>query len=89
MKNSCIRCLSASVLVMWMAAAASADPVVVRFVEPDVTVGLGSVFTIDIVADIPDPVAGWGLDLTIDDGSIASTVGAPVIGASWFPEGCG
>ena len=67
--------------------------IIVRFDSPDVTVDLGEVFTIDIVADIPDPVLGWGLDLAIVDPAILSTVGAPAVGPDWFgtfaPDGDG
>ncbi len=68
--------------------------IVVRFDPPDKTVGLGDVFTMDIVADITDPVLGWGLDLSIVDPTIVSTVGAPAIDATWFavpfnPDGDG
>jgi len=47
---------------------------------------VGNLFTIDIVADIPEaePVLGWGLDLTIDDPAVISQVGSPVIGPLWY-----
>ena len=56
-----------------------------RFDPSDLTVGLGDIFTMDIVADIPDSdaVLGWGLDLTIGDPSILSIVGDPAIGPLW------
>ena len=67
--------------------------ITVRFDPPDETVGLGDVFTMDIVADITDPVIGWGLDLAIVDPTIVSTVGAPAVGPDWFgafaPDGDG
>lgn len=58
------------------------------------TVGLGDIFTVDIVADIDEPVLGWGLDLIIDNPSILSTEGLPVIDSAWFaapfnPDGAG
>lgn len=76
-----------------LTSSASGD-ISVRFEAPDVTVGLGDVFTMDIVADIDEPVLGWGLDLTIDNPSIVSTVGLPVIDSAWFaapfnPDGDG
>lgn len=67
--------------------------VTVRFDPPDVTVDLGDIFTLDIVADIPDPVVAWGLDLTIDDGLVLSTwpdnvlCSPPVIGPEWADPG--
>lgn len=67
--------------------------VVVRF-EPDVsTVGLGDTFTVDIVADLFDPILAWGIDLTVSDGSVLSTwqdnalLSLPVIGPQWADPG--
>lgn len=57
---------------------------VVRFDTPERTVGLGEVFTIDILADIEDPLVGWGLDLSFDP-SVLSLVDSPAIGPRWFP----
>lgn len=54
------------------------------FDPPETIVGLGDIFTIDIVADIPDPIVGWGLDLAFDE-SIISLVEAPTIGPAWWP----
>ena len=67
--------------------------VIVRFDPLDDRRNQGDVFTINIVADISDPVVGWGLDLTIDDPTIISQVGFPSIGSSWLagstPDGDG
>ncbi len=57
--------------------------IVVQFDVADVTVDRGDVFTLDIVAEIDQPVLGWGLDLTIDDLTIVSTVGLPTIAPTW------
>jgi len=57
---------------------------VVRFDTPERTVGLGDDFTIHILADVGDPLVGWGLDLSFDP-SILSWVGSPAIGPRWFP----
>ena len=59
--------------------------VVVQFDVADVTVELGNVFELDIVAEIDEPVLGWGLDLTIDDTTVVSPFGAPVIDPAWHP----
>ena len=81
-------------LVFAIAPNATAD-ITVRFDAPDVTVGLGDVFSMDILADIPaaEPVLGWGLDLAIADAAIASLTGAPVVAPPWFatftPDGDG
>lgn len=57
--------------------------VIVRF-EPDQAVlSLGDTSEVQIVADISEPVVGWGLDLTFD-GMIVSQVGSPMIGSAWL-----
>ncbi len=65
----------------------------VRFETPTIHVDRGSTFTVNIVADISEPVVGWGLDLTIDSPEIVSLVGSPVIGPQWYgafaPDGDG
>ena len=62
-------------------------------VPSELSVELGEVFNIDIVADIPDAVVAWGLDLTIEDAIVLSPVGDPVIGPLWIagyaPDGDG
>ncbi|MFH1108167.1 MAG: cohesin domain-containing protein [Planctomycetota bacterium] len=57
---------------------------IVRFDTPERTVGLGDVFTIDILADVGDPLVGWGFDLSFDP-SILSLVDSPAIGPRWIP----
>lgn len=57
---------------------------VVRLAPPDRAVGLGEAFTIDILADVGDPLVGWGLDLSFDP-SILALVGPPAIGPRWVP----
>ena len=52
---------------------------IVRFDTPERTVGLGEVFTIDILADAEDPLVGWGVDLSFDP-SVLSRVDSPAIG---------
>lgn len=73
---------TAIVAVLGCVQSAWAD-VTVRFDPTDSVVGLGDVFTVDIIADIPDPVLGWGLDVAFDP-SILSQVGLPAIGSSWI-----
>lgn len=58
----------------------------VRFDTPERTVGLGEVFTMDILADVGEPLVGWGLDLSFDP-SILSLPVPPAIGPRWFPAG--
>jgi hypothetical protein len=66
--------------------------ITVSFEPSSSTVAVGDIFTVDIIADIPDPVLGWGLDAAFDD-TIIIPVGAPAIGASWTsgfaPDGDG
>ena len=59
--------------------------IVVRFDPEETIADPGEVFDVDIVAEIPNPVVGWGLDLTIEDGTVASIAGAPSIGPDWSP----
>lgn len=53
--------------------------VTARFDPPIQTVTLGDVFTVDIVADIVDPIVGWGLDLSFSAPGILSIDGPPTI----------
>ena len=58
--------------------------VCVRF-EPALSeIILGHDFEIDIVADINNPVLGWGLDVTVATPGVISSTGDPDIGPSWF-----
>ncbi len=53
---------------------------------------LGGMFSISIRADLPDPVLGWGLDISYDH-SVLTMVGMPAIGPLWAggfaPDGDG
>lgn len=86
------RCAVAFFTVALSAHVGWAD-VIVRFDPPTESVTIGSVFTLDIVADIPAPVVAWGLDLTIDDPFVLSTwpvnplLPPPVIGSPWVDPG--
>ena len=57
---------------------------IVRFDPANSTVEQWEIFDIDIVADISDPVLGWGLDLAFDD-TILIQLGDPAIGPLWQP----
>jgi hypothetical protein len=57
---------------------------IVRFGTPDRAVETGEVFTMDILADVGDPLVGWGLDLSFDP-SILSLVDPPAMGPRWSP----
>ena len=60
--------------------------------DPGANISIGDIFTLNILADISEPVLGWGLDLNFDPGLVNQTA-APVIGPSWFaalsPDGDG
>lgn len=58
--------------------------ITVYFDPDDVTVGVGDTFDIDILADIQEPVTGWGIDLEIVDDTIANLIQPPDIGPLWF-----
>lgn len=60
-----------------------AVPVTVSFEPSTSSVYLNDIFTVDIIADIPDPVVGWGLDIGFNS-SVISLHSAPVIGPDWF-----
>lgn len=48
------------------------------------TFAVGDMFTVDILADIPNPVVGWGLDLAFDPTKLTLTA-PPTIGSAWSP----
>ena len=76
-----------------LAAAAASANVTVRFDPASVTINPGTIFSVAIVADIPQPVVGWGLDLNIQNPAVVSVAAAPSIGPPWVsayaPDGDG
>jgi len=52
----------------------------------NVTVYVGDLFTVDVLADIPEmePILGWGLDLTFDNPWVQQ-IGGPTVGPLWIP----
>ncbi len=83
--STALRCASAALAgVLLISQPSDASLVDVRVQPMEATVQLGDPFVAAIVADIPDPVLGFGLDLTFD-GSILSTVGDPMIGPLFQP----
>ena len=69
--------------VLVCSTAAQAAPVLVRFVPNPVKVQVDVPFTVYLVADIPDPVLGWGLDLNFDPGLLV--LKSLTLGPLWFP----
>lgn len=70
-------------LLCFIPASSWAAPVTVSFEPQYSVVFVGDVFAVDLVADIPDPVLGWGLDVTFDT-SVLDLSGVTVDSA-WFP----
>jgi hypothetical protein len=73
-------------LLLWTATARA--EVTARVEGPAGPVSVGQVFQVDILADLSDPVLGWGLDLDFDAGLLVAS-GAPAIGGDWVPFGGG
>jgi hypothetical protein len=64
------------------AAATPALASVIVYFDAPATVEEGDTFSVNMLADIQDPVLGWGLDLRFDP-LVLSQVGVPVIGSAW------
>lgn len=60
-----------------------AEPITVGFSPSSSSVLPGESFTVSILADIPEPVLGWGLDVSFDS-SVLNLTGVSV-GADWVP----
>jgi len=73
-----------TVLSLIMPTVAWALPVTVSLEASNNAVFVGDIFTISILADIPDPVLGWGLDLSFDSGLVNQSM-LPLVNATWMP----
>lgn len=78
---------------IWLAIAATANALVVVHFEPtEVQVLPGATLSIQLLADISEPVVGWGLDLSFD-GTVLTHSAPPAIGPAWLaghaPDGDG
>lgn len=66
--------------------------IIVRFEPATITIPQGSSAPVQIVADISEPIVGWGLDLTVTN-PVVSLSGDPVLGPLWAagstPDGDG
>ena len=80
------------IFLLWLISLNAGATVIVSFSPSSANVTVGDTFTVDVIADIPDPVIGWGLDISFD-GSVLSLGGTPTIGGSWnsifAPDGDG
>lgn len=62
-----------------------AAPITVFFEPSSTEVLPGDIFTVSLLADIPEPVLGWGLDIDFDTGVMShDPLTGVVIGPSWF-----
>ena len=77
------RCMSVFVLLCVISGVSWAAPVSVFFQPQDSSVQVGANFSVDLMANIPDPVLGWGLDVDFDT-SIVRRAGVTV-GSQWSP----
>ena len=71
-------------LLMLTSFSAWAVPITVSIETPKTDVIVGEMFSIDIFADITDPILGWGLDINYDNNIIEQS-GAAVIASTWLP----
>jgi len=80
------------ILVIALPLKSWAVPITVSLEASSTDVFVGDIFTLNILADIPDPVLGWGLDVNFDSALVNQTM-PPVIGPAWFaavsPDGDG
>lgn len=71
--------------MVWVLGAAEArGTAIVRIVPSTTSLDLGDTETLEIRADLSQPVLGFGLDLEFDPTRLA-IVGTPVIGPPWLP----
>jgi len=70
-------------LLLFLAVPAWALPVTVSFEPANSVVVVGESIDIDVVADIPDPVVAFGVDLAFDDTVLTLT--NTVFGPGWTP----
>jgi hypothetical protein len=60
----------------------SAAPVMVRFDPSNSVASVGGELTVNLLADIPDPVLGWGLRVVFDPAVLS--IDGTTIGPEWF-----
>jgi hypothetical protein len=83
MKINNLRILVGLLALLTSAAEAVAQgTIMVRFDPHNTIVSPGSSFTVKVVADIPNPVLGWGLDVGFD--SSVLSLESVEVGPAWF-----
>ena len=86
MKNALLKAffgLAGVLLIFFNLPSADAAPVTVTFDPLDSVVYPSDSFSVNLVADIPDPVLGFGIDLSFD--STILSLDTCTIGPSWSP----
>ena len=71
------------VIICILPTAGWALPVQVYFDSPTIFGDAGDIFSVELKADIDDPILGWGLDI-IYDPAILALQGMPLIGSNWL-----
>lgn len=78
--------LTASFALAALAGTADAGLVInVGFNAQNTTVQLGQQFVVDIVADLPLDVIGWGMEFRIGDPNVVELQGIPLAALPWTP----
>src|SRR5260221_326775 len=78
--------LIVTVVLSWPTLPAARATVIVRVQPATQTVALGSLLKVTLVADIPNPVVGWGFDLNASQPGVLTNAGAPAIASPpWVP----
>jgi hypothetical protein len=62
---------------------AGAAPVIVSFSMPSLTFVAGQTVTVNVLANIPDPVLGFGIDVRVDSAKLSPS--GFTTGLLWFP----
>lgn len=71
------------ILIMLLPLKSYAVTVTLALEDASTSIFIGDIFTVNIFADIPEPVLGWGLDINFDS-SLVNQTAPPVIGPSWL-----
>jgi len=69
----------AGIAAIWASPALAQAPVRVRLEPAELTIPVGSTFTLEVVADLTQADVGWGLDLHMDPVGVISLAAPPAI----------